>query len=837
MTSTRARAAVLLAGLLLARGRALPAPPEPWVRKIEMKGVTQLGKGTLRDRMELKTWRSLPPDPASSVPGQVEEVYERAGYPRPRVAVSVGEPDARGAVVVSLDVVETPLPRLESFTVDLDGLPFLTSLSTRGKVLYFRLDGKLSRYNRKDLDAGLRKEQRRLRGLGWKNATFRLAEEAAPGGGSCAVTVRLELGPLEKLSGKGIDRSVMRDVTESWKRRNVPLSEGVVTRLTRVAAAGMTERGWTDVEVSASEERKGNERKVVLTARRGVRLSVGAIRFEGAASLPENELRKSIALHEPELFGLAKSRPGPKALEESRQALLELYARSGFPDAAVAASVEGESAKRTVVFRVTEGLRRTIGTLEFPGAAAIPAAELRKIVKLEPGRPYWPGGDEGAAEALEKAYSRRGYDDATVTPRAGEPDREGRVALAFEVSEGPSYVLGDVTVRGNHKTRTGRILSLGDERRGRPLDVVQLAEHQTRLSRLGVFDTVSITSRPVPGSAPPSKSVLVDVVERSTRYVEWGLDLNTQRGLEVATTIGERNLFGQAMSGSLSALVGKVRQNYVLEVGQPSLFGTRLYNGVKATYTWDESYDGFDLQTVGVESGLSWEFRPKQIATLVYRLEDEVPLNVQPDVEADLVPETSRVGSVTPTLSLDGRDDPFLTTKGTYVLGRDKASRTFLGGDSDFDRLEGDVRHFRTFGSSWVVAGAARAGWAKAHHSTSLPIGERFYVGGATTHRGFKEKQLGPKGADGSSLGGTSYLLLNAELRAPLAGPLDGGLFLDVGNAWDGRIDVTDLRWAVGAGLRFRTPIGPLRVDMGYLLDRREGEDRTVFHIAIGHAF
>ncbi|MBK9090506.1 MAG: BamA/TamA family outer membrane protein [Holophagales bacterium] len=835
-TSVRAAAAAF-ALLLLAHGAAAEAPPAPWVRKIELRGVKQLGRSVLRDRIELKTWRVLPVDPAVTVPAQVVEAYTRAGLPAPKVSVTVGKPDAKGAVHVALDVVETPLPRLETFDVDLDGLPFFTSLATRGKVLYFKLDAKLSRFNRKDLDSGLKKEQRRLRGLGWKGATFQVVEAPPEGDGARSVAVTLELGPRESLEGKGIDRPVMREVTASWKRRNVPLSEGVVNRLARAASTGMAERGYVDVVVTPSEQQDAKKKAVVLTASHGLRLAVEAIRFEGAVSILRKELMKALPLHEPQLFGLSKSHPGPEILEESRLALVDLYSRSGFPEATVEAATEGSGDRRTVVFRVNEGPRRTIGSLTFPGASVIGAGELRRVAKLEEGKPYVPSRDAEAAAEIRKVYSRRGYDEATVTPRPGAPDEKGRVPLAFEIAEGTAYRLGAVTVRGNTKTTTRKILSIGDERPGKPLDSIQLAEHQSHLSRLGVFDTVSVTSAPVPGSSPAEKSVLVDVVERSTRYVEYGFDINTQRGLELAGTVGERNLFGNATNGAFSALVGKERQSLVLEIGQPALFGTRLFGTVKGTYTWDTTYDGFSLQTTGVQAGFSWEYDRKHIVTLVYKLEEQLPLHIQPDVEEELVPVRERIGSLTPSVSLDQRDDPFLTTTGTYFLVRDKVSRRFLGGDADFDRLEGDSRYFRSLGSAIVAAGALRFGYAQAHGGTTLPVGERFYVGGASTHRGFKEMQLGPKGDDGSSLGGESYLLANVELRAPLLGPVEGGLFLDVGNAWLGRIDVTDLRWAAGAGLRLKTPVGPLRIDAGYLIDKREGESRTVFHVALGHAF
>ena len=412
MTWTRVLAAgtlaAVLAGLLAGGAAGAGEAPTPWVRKIHLRGVHQLGKADLLRRIDLKSWRALPADAAQSVPPQVVDVYERAGLPAPRVAVTLGEPDERGATEVTLDLVETPLPRLDSFSPDLGGLPFLTSLSTRGKVLYFRLDAKLSRFNRKELDDGLRKEQRRLRALGWKGATFQVSEEPAGDGLARAVAVKLELGPRERLQGKGIDRPVMREVSAPWKRRNVPLSAGVVNRLSRAAAEGMTERGYVDVVVEASERVEEDRRTIVLQVRHGPRLFVGELRFEGTESLPPKELRRAVLLHEPRLFGLSKSHPGPGILEESRLALLDLYARSGFPDARVDASTEGDGERRTVVFRVEEGQRRTIGELTFPGAAVIGADELRKLAKLTEGKPYSPERDAEAAAALQRVPAGQG---------------------------------------------------------------------------------------------------------------------------------------------------------------------------------------------------------------------------------------------------------------------------------------------------------------------------------------------------------------------------------------------------------------------------------------------
>lgn len=166
----------------------------------------------------------------------------------------------------------------------------------------------------------------------------------------------LDLGPREKLAGEGSRPKVMREVAATWKRRNVPLSSGVLHRLERAADEGMTERGYTGVEVTHSEKQEGNLRTVVLEARHGPRRSVGEIRFEGAESIPADEaLGGDPSLRAPAPRALAEPpRPGEPP-GESRLALLDVYARAGFPAARVTVEVEGPGEKPAVVFRGERG--------------------------------------------------------------------------------------------------------------------------------------------------------------------------------------------------------------------------------------------------------------------------------------------------------------------------------------------------------------------------------------------------------------------------------------------------------------------------------------------------
>lgn len=814
--------------------------PSPFVRTVDFEGAKQVGRRDLRARLDLKAWGPLADEPLRSVPGQVADAYERAGFPRPDVVAEPGSPGKAGETRVRVTVKETPLPVLASFGSELGEIPFLSGLQTRARLLVFRW-GARGHLNRKRLEELTRTEQRRLRTAGWKGATLKVEEEARPEG--TGVRVVLDLGPREKVKGKGVERTVLSEVEASWKRRNVSLSDGVANRLTRSATEGMKEKGWLDATVKGTMNEDGGRKTLLLAAERGTRSWVAKVRFEGTAGLPgvkEKDLRTAVRVEEPRLLGIIRTRPGPKALAESVERLGDLLHANGFPDAKVSSRIEDAPGPATVVFTVEAGARRTIASVSFPGAVSIDGkklAEVARKARIAPGLPYSEERAAKAASDLKDAFGALGHDVAQVTPRPGAADPAGALPIAFEVVEGPAYLLGPTIVAGNRKTSAGRILALRDSVRGRPVDAKKLAEHHARLSSLGIFDSVSVKPVEIPGTSPGEKAVLVDVRERPSGFAEYGIDLNTQRGLELAGTLGEKDLFGQAVTGSVSALVGKERQNFVLSLSQPVLFGLHVYNGLQASYTNDATYEGFTLVTLAADLGLSWEFREKDRFSLRYRLERQTPTDIAPDFGESAATEVARIGSLTPSLTFDQRDDPFVPTLGWFALGQVKASRKALGGDSEFNRWEVDGRYYKTVGEAVTFAVAARVGVAKTLGETELPVGERFYPGGANTHRGFREKGLGPLGTDGSPLGGQSYGLFNAEVRFPLLGPFEAGAFLDVGNAWLEGIDLSDLRWAAGAGLRLKTPVGPLRVDVGFKLDKKEGESPAIVHVALGYPF
>jgi outer membrane protein assembly factor BamA len=230
--------------------------------------------------------------------------------------------------------------------------------------------------------------------------------------------------------------------------------------------------------------------------------------------------------------------------------------------------------------------------------------------------------------------------------------------------------------------------------------------------------------------------------------------------------------------------------------------------------------------------------------SITYQFENVENYHVKP--EAQLTPEDSGrvlVSSLSPALVWDGRDDVFNPRRGAVYGIVLKESLHELGSEADFTKLTVQAGWFVPLGSSVVTALSVRGGMAWPFRETvEVPLHERFYMGGNTTVRGYTQDSIGPSTKDASGdvipLGGASMAVLNLEFRLFPGEGLGFALFGDAGNVWpDQSIRIDDLRASYGAGLRYGTPIGPLRIDYGQKINRKSGESPGEVHFNIGHAF
>jgi outer membrane protein insertion porin family len=381
---------------------------------------------------------------------------------------------------------------------------------------------------------------------------------------------------------------------------------------------------------------------------------------------------------------------------------------------------------------------------------------------------------------------------------------------------------------------------------------------QADLFRLGLFRSVSV--RPLPGDGPV-RDVVVTVAERPAGTFELGTGYNTRDGLEGLIDIGYRNVGGMARTVNLRLQASLdptefTPDQYLATLGfvEPRLFNTRWrfksnLIGERSTQT----VDNFSVERVGLINIVDRPLAPNLNGGMEAQVERGRVFDVEPDaVLSDEDTGRLRTVALTPFLLYDTRNDPFAPRSGLLDSARLRYGLPTLS-TVHFAKLTTQHTHFVPLPKGLTAVYSARVGWARAiSGSDFVPIRERFFLGGRTTVRGFGENSIGPRGAQGSEIGGDFSINLNLELHVPIFRGLAAAFFLDGGGLYllqcdsDCRrergisraaVTLDNFRRSAGFGLRYNTPVGPIAFDYGIKLDRRDGESFGRFHFSIGTIF
>jgi len=400
-----------------------------------------------------------------------------------------------------------------------------------------------------------------------------------------------------------------------------------------------------------------------------------------------------------------------------------------------------------------------------------------------------------------------------------------------------------VVLAGLGRTRTTVVEREMVLRAGEPFSFERVLESQRRLSGLGIFERVQLAELE-PGRER-RRDVVVSLQEAPRTSWSWGVGWSEQDRLRGSVELTRRNLGGLGRTASVFAR-GSIRgSRFLLNLREPWLFGRKLDSFLTAFWE-EEDRSSFDYDRKGgiVQAGRSLDARTSLILRYLYQ--DTYVFNVEvPIDELDRQYRTYTVSGPSASIVFDTRDDPLEPKRGLFLGADLQLSLEALGGESYVRGFlqATSVRRLRT---DLAFVFSARLGLAATFGETAplLPLPERFFAGGDYGPRGFPVDGVGPKfvGADGEvyPTGGNALLLGGAEMRYNLTRSFQVASFLDTGNVYPetGDLTLSDLRWSAGLGLRYRTPIGPVRVDWGYVLDPQPGDEKRYhFHLSIGHAF
>lgn len=682
----------------------------------------------------------------------------------------------------------------------------------------------------------------------------RQEDEAA---GTVALTYRVEPGPATRIETAGYEVSsrLRRDLERAWTR--AVFDQFLIQELQLQVRRHLIDRGYfggtVGVEVDVTDDETAKVARLVINP--GTKVSGHDLRFEGRQGVDEGLLRAAIE-------GAGLETDGWVTPARLRQPVEDVYALEGYLDARIDVGVPALDGDRAVLpITIVEGPRYRVGGVAFEGVDAARLDDVRRDVRLDPEDPYTADVIERARRRIEDRYLRRGFNAVRVDLRPVLDEPAARVAVTFLVDEGPQQVLAEVTTSGASRTREGVVERALRLRVGEPVDLNEWALGRKRLYDTNVFRQVDLQvqslGEPVDGIERVRAAVTVQ--EWPAWRLRYGLQVNDERftdeeesfrAIEEAggrtQTVGlvgdlrSQNLFGRAIGSGVNARLEPSRQSANTYIALPALFRIPVTTNL-FVFGDRQTYDISDLLTfVNDRTGASLEQRWRRTRTTQvswsYRFERSRTYDPDPDPNdefpLDLMFDVARLSLTT---LIDRRDDPFNARRGWFTSASFEYAAPEIGSDLRLAKLFAQQKLFRPVGP-FVLAAAFQGGAAFAD---DLIPSERFRAGGGYTVRGFEENSLGPLDFLGRPRGGNALLILNQEVRFPLFRWARAVAFLDMGNVFSSREELSfnNLKVGYGVGLRLDTPFALLRIDYGIPTDRRPGDPRGRWYFGIGQVF
>jgi outer membrane protein insertion porin family len=599
------------------------------------------------------------------------------------------------------------------------------------------------------------------------------------------------------------------------------------------------EEGYFEAQVRADVERFGEgDVRVVFAIDEGRRILIDRVRIEGNQGLGDREIKKVLATQERH-YWILRGKLQRQHLDDDVERILALYNDHGYIHARVErtdVAVDRERARVTVTFHVVEGPQHHVEDVRISGVSLLPESEVRRVVTLRPGDVFSRSKLRESVRQVGDLYSSIGRASAEVVPRTDPVPGAARLAVALDITEGPEVYVERINISGNLRSQDKILRREIPFAEGDLFTLQKMQRARQRLLNLGYFDAVNITT--APGSDKTRIVVNVDVTERPTGIFSIGGGFSSVDSFLGTIDLVQRNFLGRGWEATLRLRAGARTQQGVLSFTEPWLFDRPLSAGFDL-FNIARQYDEYDYETLGGGLRVSHPFLEYWRWHLGYRLTRDRISDLSPAATPALREEAGRriTSLVSGAVVRDSRDSIVAPTRGGQIsLTLDVAG---LGGDTRYVKTIGLATYFKPIWLDHIVSARAEAGHGFGWGGEEFPLFERFYLGGPNTIRGVKFRRISPRDETGERIGGTTELLGNLEYIVPLPFNIRLAGFFDIGNVYGfgTRFDPTDTREAAGAGVRWLSPFGPIRIDYGINLDRRRGEDFGAVHFSVGSPF
>jgi len=712
------------------------------------------------------------------------------------------------------------------------------------------------------------------------------------------IVIDAQPGPVVKVRVTGAKLSWPPFLRGRQMRKLIPIfSEGTVDPdLVEEGRRNLIDffqsKGYFDAKVTTNLQSQSSNVDLVYNVDRGSRHKVETVGFRGNEHIDSDVLLRQVAVR-PRRLLLSRGKFSDKLLRRSVQSVTAFYRDRGYEDVKVTPDVVDREARIYVAFQITEGPQTVVGNLTLQGNTRISGLELapKGGFRLRPGQPFSPKGLADDRSHIMAADMDRGFLNSEFDSKVARlPSDPHKVDVTYTISEKQQVKVNEVLLVGNKRTRPSLMKKTTNITPETPLSQGRLLTGESKLHELGVFDWASVEPRR-PITDQSNEDVLVKVHEAGQNEVSYGFGLEVARRggnvpsgtialpgqppissgapnftAEEKTFVSPRgsigftryNVRGLDESASISALLSRLDQRAVATYSQPHFRGSSwssLFSSSIERTTENPTFAArFAEGSWQLEKPLNKD-KTRRIQ-LRYRFRRTILSNLL--IPGLVLPQDQRLrlSTLSATWIRDTRDKPLDASRGFYQTLDLGIIPTALGSNANFARLLGQSSYYKPFGKT-VWANRITLGLAHSFASTDVPTSERFFSGGETTLRGFPINGAGPQRTVPACtdpavpstcvnlqvpVGGDQLFVFNSEFRFPLGikEGLGAAVFYDGGNVY-GPVGVShfirDYTNTVGVGVRYNTPVGPVRFDIGRNLNPVTGVKATQFYITLGQAF
>jgi outer membrane protein insertion porin family len=808
------------------------------IRKIRIAGQKGVSARKLRDALySLRLDNFYSEEKLARAREELARALKNEGYFQPQIDTNIARNPRAPEVDVTFAVEAGKRFRIDTIDIVGEGVVIARDLMREMK----------SREGDVYVPSKLEQDIARLKNLystlGYQRADVELtSEKFDPENGTVALTLFIDPHERIDIVIKGADVPV-RIVAPIWEERIFEewgVSEGEARILSY-----LRDKGYIFASVTSHLEREDSVIRVTHQVSPGRKFKIRDVRFEGLSYFTENELYERLELSSGMLFGGGIN--GERIYELPGE-ISVLYQSQGFSEVEVELNFIRDNDKVTAAYQITEGRQQRIRSISIVGASLFSPDVLRAQLGITEGGPYFPPDIQRDIERLTSFYLDQGVRGTQIEAPV-EAEAEGYFRVTFDIREGSRVTVQSLVITGNLVTRRSTIMRELRISEGDLASSEEIADSKRNLEKLGIFSEVQIEEIPV---SKDDVNLVVNLREGERNYIGLGIGLETKNDPWRATLLEadlrprgtaeymRSNVFGRAAHLSFVSQFSLAEKRAVVSWEQPYfLFSLPIQTYLNA-WIEEEERESFDFEREGVSLtgirpifwGLTFLPSLRYARTTLTRL--EVTLF---EIDRQFYPYSAT--SLATSFIREKRDDAFNPERGYFSSLALEWAFPLFGTESDY--LKGVFKHQQFFSLAPRVnfSSTFRLGLGMG----KIPIHERFFAGGSNSFRGDKFDELGPEDPDsGKPVGGKALILFNFELAFPIISMirnLSGALFYDVGNVFYNRSDARfkDLEHAVGLGLRYRTPLGPIRLELGWNLSNPERKGKPLVFITIGHVF